>query len=144
MNVCFEFGAIFHSFIRWGKQGGKFKINIHLNSVEWFLYCLCSSRCKHSNICENSTFQYLRYMEWENMRKFWTRIWIIFGFFNKHVWTNILYCWISGSVINRLCLGKMPSSRNINHTPTKWTKLVWNVKIDLGKMHFIVPCNFWK
>ena len=43
MNVCFEFGALFHSAIRWEKQGGKFKINIHLNSVESFLYCLCSS-----------------------------------------------------------------------------------------------------
>ena len=44
MNVCFEFGALFHSAIRWGKQGGKFKINIHLNSVESFLFCFCSSR----------------------------------------------------------------------------------------------------
>ena len=50
MNVCFEFGALFHSAIRCGKQGGKFKITIHLNSVESFLYCLCSNKiCKKIN-----------------------------------------------------------------------------------------------
>ena len=41
-----------------GKQGGKFKIKINLNSVESFLYCLCSrknfepatrSRCRFKN-----------------------------------------------------------------------------------------------
>ena len=37
----------FSTVIRWGKQGGIFKINIHLNSVESFLYCLCSNIRHH-------------------------------------------------------------------------------------------------
>ena len=36
MNVSFEITALFHSEIK----GGNFKINIHLNSVESFLYWL--------------------------------------------------------------------------------------------------------
>ena len=46
MNVCFEFTALFHSAIRWGKKGDIFKSNIYLDSVESFLYCLCSSENK--------------------------------------------------------------------------------------------------
>ena len=42
MNVSFEIAVPFHSAIRGGKKGGNFKINIHLYSVESFLYCLCS------------------------------------------------------------------------------------------------------
>ena len=44
MNVYFEIGALFHAAIRWGKRGANFKTNIHLDSVESFLYCLCFSR----------------------------------------------------------------------------------------------------
>ena len=41
MNFDFEIAALFHSAKRWGKKGGNFKINVHLNSVELLLYCLC-------------------------------------------------------------------------------------------------------
>ena len=41
-RACFEIGALFHSAIPWGKEGGNFKINIDLDSVESFLYFLCS------------------------------------------------------------------------------------------------------
>ena len=44
MKVCFEIATLFHSAMRRGKKGGNFKINIHLISVESFLYCLCSRK----------------------------------------------------------------------------------------------------
>ena len=43
MNVCFEIAALFHSAIWWGKKGGNFQINIHLDSVDSFLCCFCSN-----------------------------------------------------------------------------------------------------
>ena len=69
MNVCFEIAALFHSAIRCWKKCGNFKINIHLESVESFLYCLCSSSVMAFRLCLAMLYTFASFLTEYNIAK---------------------------------------------------------------------------
>ena len=103
MNICFEITALFHSAILRGKKRGNFKMNKHLDSVESFLSCLCSSsllqlswHIKHAQLLHSSKFMTFILMKSSlviQCEKFLTRLISIHSPIMKHLAYKIYTKW---------------------------------------------------